>query len=178
MNALFKERKTMCIKRFLTITIILSSSIILLFLICSSKPAETGLVEYRIIDEGKNAAIEERSPNLIVFTDEQDFRNYYNQIHRTEIPRPETPSVDFEKYFVVFVSYGIQKTSGYSIEIRSIFTRKDNLVIKTVFITPPPESFQAQVITHPYILVKIRRDDYRFVQLMNAKGEVLDSKTL
>ncbi|MGQ9615019.1 MAG: protease complex subunit PrcB family protein [Spirochaetota bacterium] len=155
-----------------------ASPIILPFLLCSSKPAETGLVEYRIIDEGKNAALEERSPNLIIFTDEQDFRNYYNQIHRTEIPRPETPGVDFEKYFVVFVSYGIQKTSGYSIEIRSVFTRKDTLVIKTILITPPSESFQAQVITHPYILVMIRRDYYSRIQLSNERGEILDSKSL
>jgi len=167
----------MGIHRILIIVIMPFSLTILIFLLCGSKPAGEGLVEYRVIEEGKNAALEVRSPNLMVFTDEQGFRNNYSQIHRTEIPRPEAPIVDFDRYIAVFVSYGMQKSSGYSIEIRSVFTRKDTLIIKTILITPPPESFQAQVITHPYILVIIRRDDYHRIQLMNERGEILDSKT-
>jgi hypothetical protein len=147
-------------------------------MLCSSKPGETGLVEYRVIGEGKNATLESERPMLMIFTDDNSFRNFYNQIHLTEIPRPEAPGVDFEKYIVLFVSYGVQKSSGYSIEIRSVFIRKNTLVIKTILITPPRESFQAQVITNPYILLMVRRDDYNIVQLSNERGEILASKTL
>ncbi len=168
----------MKVQRILLTLTLLSSTIIPLLLLTASKPARTAQVEYRVLEEGTNAAHRVTGPNIMVFTGDQELRTFYNQVHRTEIPRPEPPDVDFQRHTVVFLSYGEQRTSGYKIELRSVIKRKDSLILKTLLVTPPPDSFQAQVMTHPYLFVLVPRDDYRRVQLMDEKGEVLDTKTL
>jgi hypothetical protein len=76
------------------------------------------------------------------------------------------------------VSYGQKRTAGYSIEVRDVFKRGTTLTIRAVLITPPEDMFQAQMITHPYVLLLVPREDYGRIQLMDEKGKVRMFKNL
>jgi len=91
---------------------------------------------------------------------------------------PSPPEVDFTENAILFISYGEQKTAGYSINVRSVFKRNGTLIVKAVLISPPPDVFTAQVITNPYVLLTVPAGDYSRVELRNDIGEVLDFKNL
>jgi hypothetical protein len=95
-----------------------------------------------------------------------------------KIPIPEPPEIDFSRSLLLFVSYGEQRTAGYSIEIRKVYERNGTLVVQAVLLGPPGESLIAQVITTPYLLMTVSREHYRRVELVGEIGEVLAQKKL
>ncbi len=147
--------------------------VIVLIPITASRKNSSPPVEYNILEQGEDIYFKKTSPEILIFTEQSSFESFYTQIHRTRIPRPEPPRPDFENSMVVFFSYGRQKTTGYSIEIIGIYARSSTVVVKTILNTPPENNFQAQKITHPYMLILIPKDSYQRVELKDET--VLDS---
>ena len=65
----------------------------------------------------------------------------------------------------------------YSIELLDVYASGENLVIKAMMVEPLSSGMQAQVITHPYLLVYVPKGEYRRVELRDTKGETLAVKT-
>jgi hypothetical protein len=151
--------------------------VIFIFVVSTRPPEDTSL-DFSILEEGLGAAVSDMQPGLMVFTEEGEYTDFYKQIHRTKHPKPSPPSIDFENSIAVFISFGEQKSAGYFIEVRNVYVRGSTLVVKAILITPPQDSFQAQVITHPYNLVVVPVGDYKRIELVDELGEVRDFKTM
>jgi hypothetical protein len=158
------------------------SFIFILFLSFSvffnAKPRNTSSVIQTILEEGNNIALKDTHPVISIFTNHNEFDAFYSRIHINKRPVPSPPKVDFTESAILFISYGEQKTAGYSINVRSVFKRNDTLIVKAVLISPPQDVFTAQVITNPYVLLTVPAGDYSRVELRNDIGEVLDFKNL
>jgi len=154
---------------------IAAAAIIVLLPITASRKNSSPPLEYSILEQGEDIYFEKTGPEILVFTESGSFKSFYAQIHRTRIPRPEAPRPNFDNSMVVFFSYGRQKSTGYSIEITGVYARSSTVVVKTVLNTPPEDSFQAQKITHPYMVILISKDGYSSLQLKDKTSKVLDS---
>jgi hypothetical protein len=150
------------------------SSIILI----NSKPQQEESITYIILGEGNHASFRDTKPSISVFTDQNEFEGFYKTMHKSRVPKAEPPAVDFTNSLILFLSHGEKRTSGYTIEIRRIYSRGTALVVKAVLRSPPEDSFTAQVITHPYLLIQIKVNGFTRVELVDETGEVLDYKNL
>ena len=159
--------------------ILIISLLLVIFIFgIGAKTQEDVSIDFSILEEGIGAAVVDIQPGLAVFTTEGEYTDYYKQIHRTKHPKPLPPSIDFNKSIALFISFGEQKSAGYFIEIRKVYRRDSTLVIKAILRKPPQDSFQAQVITHPYNLIVVPVGDYRRIELVDEIGEVQDFKIL
>ncbi len=144
----------------------------------NSKPQQEESITYTVLEKGNQASFRGTAPSISVLTDQNEFEGFYKTMHKGRVPKAEPPAVDFANYLVLLVSHGEKRTSGYSIEIRRIYTRGTVLVVKAVLRSPPEDSFTAQVITHPYLLIQIKANGFTRVELVGVTGEVLDYKNL
>jgi hypothetical protein len=65
------------------------------------------------------------------------------------------PGVDFRKHTVVAVFAGEKPTAGYSVRITKVEKEGDTCVVHHVVSGPPRDAMVAQVITYPYIVVRL-----------------------
>lgn len=159
------------------IVVVLSIFLFPIILI-NSKPQQEESITYTLLEKGNHASFRDTKPSISVLTDQNEFEGFYKTMHKVRVPKAEAPAVDFKNYLALFISYGEKRTSGYTIEIRRIYTRGTVLVVKAVLRSPPEDSFTAQVITHPYLLIQIKLNGFSRVELVDEIGEVLDYKNL
>ena len=140
----------------------------------SAKPQQVESVEYRILEEENHASFMDTGPSILVFTDHHEYEVFYKTIHIDREPVPVPPEADFTGNIVIFLSYGEKRTSGFSIEIRKLYTRGNALVIRAVLRSPPDDSFLSQVITQPYLILQAAWEGYIRVELIDETGDLLD----
>lgn len=63
------------------------------------------------------------------------------------------------EYRYIVVGYGAQNTGGYSISVEELFLTENAIYIDTTLIGPGKEELVTQVITYPYICIKIEYID-------------------
>jgi hypothetical protein len=155
------------------IVVIATAVILCLLPITASKKPPP--VAYSVLEQGPDIYYEKTGPEVLIFTEQSSFESFYMQIHRIQAPRPSPPRPDFKNSIVVFFTYGRQKSTGYSIEIVSVYARSSTVVVRSILNTPPAGGFQAQKITCPYMLITIPKDSYRNLQLKDKTGKTIDS---
>ena len=168
----------MKIQRKIVFIIIVASIFLSSMLFINSKPQQEESITYTVLEKGNHAAFHDTAPSISVFKGQNEFEGFYKTMHKSRVPKAEPPSVDFTNSLVLLVSHGEKRTSGYSIEIRRIYTRGTALVVKAVLRSPPEDIFTAQVITHPYLLLQVKVNGFTRVELVGETGEVLDYKNL
>ncbi len=77
-----------------------------------------------------------------------------------------TPKIDFRTRMVVGVFAGSRPTAGYGVEIVAVRREGTELVVEYREAKPAPDQMVAQIITAPFHLVSLDRQDgaVRFVQ--------------
>ncbi len=168
----------MKIQRKIVFIIIVASIFLSSMLFINSKPQQEESITYTVLEKGNHAAFHDTKPSISVFSDLNEFEGFYKTMHKGRVPKAEPPSVDFTNSLILFLSHGEKRTSGYTIEIRRIYSRGTALVVKAVLRSPPEASFTAQVITHPYLLIQIQINGFTRIELVDETGEVLDYKNL
>lgn len=68
-----------------------------------------------------------------------------------------------KQYLYIVVGFGEQPTGGYSIAVEKLYETDNAIYIKTNFMGPSKSEKVAQVITYPYIVVKIENTDKNVV---------------
>ena len=144
----------------------------------SGTPPQKDSVRYSVLESGDMAALDYREPTLEILSDPKELGTFYRRLHSTRVPRPDPPDVVFSDSRVVFLSIGKQNTAGYSVELLRVYIKSNVLVIEAMISTPLKDSMQAQVITHPYLLVEVPKSGYRRVELRDTKREMLAFKSL
>ncbi len=144
----------------------------------NAQTPEKETVSYNVLETDDVAALDYKKPTIEILSDRNSFQSYYTRLHSHQVPKPQAPSVIFPRNRVLFISFGTQKTAGYSIELLNVYIRNDILIAEADLLSPFKDNFQAQVITHPYILVIVPKEGYKRVELRNSRGEMLASALL
>lgn len=84
----------------------------------------------------------------------------WSRVVASQDPPPPIPLVDFETETVLFVSWGLKPTSGYSIEFTRAVEQAVVLRAGVLYTSPGPACITLPVLTCPSAAVKVaRRDD-------------------
>ena len=154
-----------------------------LLIFAGGKGAEEHPALFRIIERGADAAFGDAGPAVAFATGQAGFSSFYTALHINRVPAPDPPEVDFDAEACVYISFGRQRTGGYSIEVLDVRVSRGALVIQAHLLRPLPGSFSTQAITEPYVLLVVATKyetggGYSRVELRDEKGEPLASMAL
>jgi hypothetical protein len=83
--------------------------------------------------------------------------------------------IDFNVSRILIVHMGQKPTAGYSLKLDpdSCSISQETAYISLVLIEPAPGMVAAQVITNPYILLKLSKGDYDAVKVVDQNDQIL-----
>ena len=133
-------------------------------------------MNYAILDQGTSSGKRFPSLHFEVITEAEPFEMLFAQIHANRVPPPLPPEVDFQKWLVAFVSLGEKPSAGYRVAVEEVTRDKETARIKIRVQEPPPNEFQAAVITRPFVLIKIKKEPrLKQVALIDAENNLIRS---
>jgi len=135
-------------------------------------------VAFSVIEEGVELSHRLKGRELELFSTQQRFKDFYTRMHLHTLPRPDAPHIDFTRSIVVFITLGEKRSTGFSIDVRSVHKWRKSLIVKAIPIPPPQESLQAQMITYPYTLILVPIKRVNRVEWVNEVWEILETKSL
>jgi len=109
-------------------------------------------IAFASVAQGSNSQISE--PRQVVVRAADEWQTVW-RAHSTNAPA----SVDFSKSMVVGVFLGTRPTAGYSVRIVNIRGTTDAIVVEYREQKPAPGGMTAQMLTSPFTLVSIPRDN-------------------
>ena len=65
--------------------------------------------------------------------------------------------IDWKKQMLITVSGGVQRTGGYSVEVKGLSVKDKNLIVNWKLNTPAPGSIVTQAFTHPSATILVDR---------------------
>lgn len=123
----------------------------------SEAPQTMPTISYEIIQTGTYSGIKE--PLQKVITSKQGWEEVWKKHVSVLVPQPPLPEVDFDEVSVGAIYAGEKKTSGYKVELKSVTSEGKNAVIRYSMVEPPGNSFTLQVLTQPFVLVKVAKPE-------------------
>lgn len=111
--------------------------------------------QLQIVSEWKGFHCGIREPKQVVITDANKWAQLWREAHKTVIPTPQVPQVNFDKNTVIAVFAGQKPTSGYAIQISEVTQFNGEVVVKFKEISPPKGSIVLQVLTQPFHIVVV-----------------------
>ncbi|MCK8817130.1 protease complex subunit PrcB family protein [Natroniella sulfidigena] len=97
---------------------------------------------------------------------------------------PERLNIDYDKYYLIYVSLGEYNACRYDIKIDKIIKRKDKVIIKVKTVSCTPECIGLELISLPYDLVKVPKkhlikdeEELKF-KFIDQENNLLTSKSL
>jgi hypothetical protein len=112
-------------------------------------------VSYDVIEEGTYSGL--REPLVKLITTQNEWVELWKRHTALLVPQPPSPAVDFETHVVVAIASGEKKTSGYRIVIENVKAEGADVVVQYRETQPPPNSLALQVITQPFVMMKIAK---------------------
>ncbi|MBI3857816.1 MAG: protease complex subunit PrcB family protein [Planctomycetes bacterium] len=97
---------------------------------------------------GKGDRCDARDAALTVFTTQKEWEAAWAKLH--PIKAPPAPAVDFHKEAAVFVSLGLEPSSGYGVEIVAIDKTAEEIRVQARRTLPDPKFKYAQALTRPW----------------------------
>lgn len=87
-------------------------------------------------------------------------------------PPRAVPAVDFHDTLVLKLSMGRQPTAGGQFQVQSVaHSSATTLTIHTLWKLPDPGLLQAQVLTHPCLVLSVPRGMEKTVQVLDQNGQ-------
>ncbi len=112
-----------------------------------------------------------------LYTDAGRFSSAYGRIHAATLPPPETPTVNFARWWVLGAFLGQRPTAGYGIDLGpAAVTRvggESILVVQVRAAAPPAGVPVAQVMTAPFVLYKLPVGEWRRIRFLDDNAVVL-----
>ena len=128
-----------------------------IFVLCGllwACPAMTTSIQHHVIERGAAPGQRFAAPRFEVITDAARFRQVFHNLHTDQIPPPPAPVIDFERTLVILVAMGQRPTAGYRVEVDHIEQHGDALQVTVRYEEPLPQSYQAAVVTQPFVLAQ------------------------
>jgi hypothetical protein len=66
----------------------------------------------------------------------------------------KTTFIDNDSLYII-IGYGSQPTGGYSIGVSELYETKNGIYVKTEFLGPSKNEVVSQMVTYPYIVIKL-----------------------
>ena len=114
---------------------------------------EEVIVNYEVIQQGTYSG--KRDAIAQVITTQQDWEQLWKQHVSVLVPQPPVPEIDFETEVVAAIFAGEKKTGGYATVIKKVSAELNDVVVRYKLTEPQPNSFTIQVITQPYVMLKM-----------------------
>jgi hypothetical protein len=90
-----------------------------------------------------------------VITSDEAWAEAWKEIHGGVEPLPERPAVEFAKSSVIVLVDEARNSGGYGIEIVTVETTDDGVVVSYKCTSPPEGSMNIMVITRPWLAAAI-----------------------
>lgn len=140
-------------------------SVTLFFAACAASK-----VDYTLLDQGIHSGKRVPSLHFEVIRTEEAFEKLFTELYSDLPGKPERREIDFGSSLVLFVAMGEKPSAGYRVRIDGVTRSKETLRVKIGLQEPPPERFQAIVMTYPFVLVEIKKAaDLKKVEWVDAQ---------
>ena len=85
------------------------------------------------------------------------------------------PSVDFARFGVLFVEMGQQRSAGYGFDTKGVSASVDNqtAIVKLECRRPPPGAITAQMLTSPWIMIRLPAGSYGNIRVVDQNSRFL-----
>ena len=95
--------------------------------------------------------------------------------NRIGIVPKEEPAVDFERFGVLAVEMGQQSSAGYGFEAEKItaYLEAHSAIVKLDWRRPSPGALTAQMVTGPWILIRMPVGLYNNIRVVDNDGRLL-----
>jgi PrcB C-terminal len=121
-------------------------------------------VSYETIKEGTSSGVRESMAKLI--TTDAEWTDLWKKHVSILVPQPLLPEVDFTSESIVAIFAGEKKTSGYRVLIKDVSMKEKDVVVTYKITEPPANSFTLQVVTQPFLLLKVSKPEGGTIQLV------------
>jgi len=122
----------------------------------SCGPRETEL-PFETLERSDYGDYSIREPRVVLVTSRQEIDQLEGLISQAALN--QLAELDFQQYFAIAVFRGTQATSGYDTVIERVARQGDKIVVYTQFWEPRPDQVILTMVTSPYHLIKMRRDN-------------------
>lgn len=72
-------------------------------------------------------------------------------------------AIDFEENMLIGVFYGKKNNGGYSIEIKNVTEKENEIIISVLKTTPGKKCYVTQAITSPYHIIEIAKSEKNII---------------
>ncbi len=112
-------------------------------------------------------------PSFLIVADQGDLLSLWNRAYGSRLSIPPVPTIDFARETVIAVFLGTRPTSGYGVEIQDLRLEDGDLFIDMREVKPPPDSLTAQVITSPWVMLRVLRGGVDVVWFRDSVTDTL-----
>lgn len=112
-------------------------------------------MEFEIIQRDQQSNFEEFT--AIKIASKKELAKVYETLNSTRFPGYELPEIDFRMYDAFFYCPGVFNSGGYAVDIEKVTRLKEGIEAIIRLTSPGPNSFVTDVITSPFILIKLAK---------------------
>lgn len=140
-------------------------------------PPEVQEVRVAPLYSGTQCSADTPFPRVQWLSTLQDYQAFLRRLQGGTLGMPPVSvgDIDFFREAVLLIDMGRQPTSGFGLTLGMHEARVEGstLVVTVNRIEPGPGSVTAQVITHPCLVLRVTRDGYYTVRVVDQNGFLL-----
>ncbi len=147
--------------RIITLFLILSLAIFAGWLLLASRPKSdmttpTSHIPFQTLSKGDAYTAELPEPAMFVAGNHTETTPFAKWLYEND---PVLQQVDFDRSLVLAISAGRKGSSGYGITVRAITASTSTVNVLIHLDEPDPGQFVSDVISYPYHIVELDKDD-------------------
>ena len=108
-----------------------------------------------VIQQGTSSGIKDAIAKII--TTQKEWEELWKRHVSVLVPQPPVPPVDFESEVVAVIFAGEKRTSGYRVILKNVAAEGNDGVITYKLTEPPDNSFILQVLSQPFVILKVEK---------------------
>ena len=93
----------------------------------------------------------------LIIRDAQAWSQFWSQAHRTVMPQPPLPAIDFAQNVVIAATMGTRPNGGHSVQIEQVFEADGDLFVVVAERSPGANCVTTAAITAPAAAARIPR---------------------
>ena len=113
------------------------------------------IVNYEVIQQGTYSG--KKDADAEVIDNQAKWEQLWKQHVSVLVPQPPVPEIDFTANVVAVIFAGEKMTGGYTVVIKDVIAEGDDILVHYRLAEPQPNSFTLQVISQPYVMLKIAK---------------------
>jgi hypothetical protein len=145
--------KSSCMKRFLKLFTALLFSTALLMACASNKPK---LLSFEYLPSNFQSMYNEKSASIHVINNEEEMQEVLKELQMQPINEVDY-SFFYQNNSLVLIYGGMQRTTGYKVDLQSVTLTKGKLQVLAELHTPGEGCIMGDMITYPVQLIAIQK---------------------